>query len=243
MEKSLTEGNVFKKLLLFALPIFGANLLQAMYGTADLMIVELFTDKCEVSAVSTGTMTMQTITGIVSGLTMGCTVLLGQKIGMEDRKGAAHTVSSSAVMFAAVGAVLTVLVALLAAPIASVMNAPSEAFLQTVGYICICGIGIMCIVLFNAVSGVFRGIGDSRSPFVLMLIACVCNVIGDLLLVGGLKMGSAGAALATVAAQGISMVCALLIVRKRGLGFAYDKANLRPQNCIEPQSHIKKTSP
>lgn len=86
MEQNLTEGSVWKKLGAFALPILGANLLQAMYGTVDLMIVGLFSNSAEVSAVSTGSITMQTITGIITGLTMGCTVLLGQKSDKKMKK-------------------------------------------------------------------------------------------------------------------------------------------------------------
>ena len=87
MEHDFTSGSVWKKLLLFAVPIFGANLLQALYGTVDLFVVGLFADASAVSAVSTGSMTMQTITGIITGLTMGCTVLLGQNIGKKDEAG------------------------------------------------------------------------------------------------------------------------------------------------------------
>lgn len=86
MEHDFTSGSVWKKLLLFAVPIFGANLLQALYGTVDLFVVGLFADASAVSAVSTGSMMMQTITGIITGLTMGCTVLLGQNIGKKMRR-------------------------------------------------------------------------------------------------------------------------------------------------------------
>ncbi|MCQ2420876.1 MAG: MATE family efflux transporter [Clostridia bacterium] len=217
-----------KRLLLFALPILGANLLQALYGTADLMIVGLFTQASEVSAVSTGSMTMQTITGIVIGLTMGCTVLLGNCIGMKDYRRAGRTIGSSAVLFAVVGLIFTAAIVELAGPISSVMNAPEEAFAQTQNYIRICGMGVICIVLFNALSGVFRGLGDSKTPLILMSIACVCNIILDLLFVGGLSLGSAGAAAATVAAQGVSVISAFFMIRKKGFGFSLQKEDLRP---------------
>ena len=225
---SLTEGSVLKKLLLFARPILGANLLQALYGTVDLMIVGLFTEASEVSAVSTGSMTMQTITGIVIGLTMGCTVLLGNSIGMKDYKKASRAVGSSALLFVAVGVLLTGIIVALAGPISTVMNAPKEAFDQTKTYITICGLGVICIVIFNALSGIFRGIGDSKTPLILMAISCGCNIVGDLLLVGVFSMGSAGAAIATVAAQGISVVSAFGMIKKNGFGFETDKAYLKP---------------
>ncbi len=98
------------------------------------------------------------------------------------------------------GIILAIVVSLFAGGIASIMNAPQEAYAQTVSYIRICGVGIICIMLFNALGGMFRGIGDSKTPLLLMGIACVTNIVCDLLLVGGLKMGAAGAAVATVAA-------------------------------------------
>lgn len=117
-----------EKLLLFAVPIFGANLLQALYGTVDLFVVGLFADASAVSAVSTGSMMMQTITGIITGLTMGCTVLLGQNIGKKDEAAAERTVGSALWLFVTVGILLAVIVAVLAVGIASVINAPAEAF-------------------------------------------------------------------------------------------------------------------
>ena len=198
MEHDFTSGSVWKKLLLFAVPIFGANLLQALYGTVDLFVVGLFADASAVSAVSTGSMTMQTITGIITGLTMGCTVLLGQNIGKKDEAAAERTVGSALWLFVTVGILLAVIVAVLAVGIASVINALAEAFSQTTDYI-----GIICIVMFNAIGGMFRGLGDARTPLALMGVACVVNIAGDFALVGALKMGVAGAALATVAVQGI----------------------------------------
>lgn len=227
-EHQLTSGSVWKKLLFFALPIMGANLLQAMYGTVDLMVVGWFADASHVSAVSTGSMTMSTMTGIIAGLTMGSTVLLGQTIGMQDYRRASRAVVSSLALFVALGVVLAGLTIAGAGSISTVMNAPVEALEGTSEYIRICGAGILCIILFNAISGMFRGLGDSRTPLILMGISCVSNILGDLLLVGCFGMGSAGAAYATIAAQGLSVITAALMVRKRGLGFETIRSELRP---------------
>lgn len=223
MEHNFTKGSVWKSLLLFAIPIFGANVLQAMYGTVDLLVVGMFSDASAVSAVSTGSMTMQTITGIITGLTMGCTVLLGQNIGRENIKGATRTVASAFGLFVVLGIILAILVALFAGVISGVMNAPAEAMGQTTNYIRMCGAGIICIVLFNALGGMFRGIGDSKTPLLLMGIACIVNIVGDLILVGGCKLGALGAAMATVAAQGTSVIFAFLRIRKVGFGFTIEK--------------------
>lgn len=236
MENSLTKGSVWKKLLLFAVPIFGANLLQALYGTVDLLIVGKFADAAAVSAVSTGSMTMQTLTGVAAGLTMGCTVLIGQNIGNEDYKSAARAVASGILLFVITGLITMGLVAGFAKPIAQVMNAPAEAFAPTVSYIRTCGLGILFIVLFNAFGGMFRGVGDSKTPLLLVGIAALCNIAGDYILVGLLGLGAFGAALATVAAQAVSTVLAIVILLRRGLGFPMEPGDLRPASF-----EIKKT--
>ena len=225
MKNDLTEGNLLKKMILFALPVLGANLLQAMYGTVDLMVVGLFTTASEVSAVSTGSMSMYTITGIVAGITMGCTILLGHNIGRKDYPAAARTIKSGIFLFVVAGIIASVIMIITAPLIASVMNAPKEAYEQTVSYLRICGGGVILIILFNSLSAIFRGLGDSKTPLILMVIACVCNIAGDLLLVGVFKMGSAGAAIATVGAQGISVLAAALMVRKKGYGFPAEKGD------------------
>ena len=227
MKNDLTQGSVARKLLLFVLPIFGANLLQAMYGTVDLIVVGFFSDSSAVSAVATGSMTMQTINGVIIGLSMGCMVLLGQYIGAKNYKGATYTIASSISLFLIIGAALTVLVPACAGSLAGLMNAPVEAFGQTISYISVCGFGIIAIIFFNIISGMFRGIGDSRSPFILMLISCVVNIIGDVCLVGFCGMAATGAAIATVFAQLVSVAASLLIIRRRGLGFEIQKECFR----------------
>ena len=225
---TLTEGTVWKKLLGFALPIFGANLLQALYGTVDLLIVGRFADAAAVSAVSTGSMTILTLTGIVTGLTMGTTVLLGHNIGRKSWPGAARTVASSLVLFVVLGLLIGAATAALAVPVSKLMNAPAEALSQTASYVRICGGGILFVVLFNALSGMFRGIGDSGTPLLLVAVACVCNIFGDLLLVAVFHLEAAGAALATIAAQAVSVLCAFLLVKRRGFGFPMEKKDFRP---------------
>ena len=164
MKNDLTQGSVMKKLLLFVLPIFGANLLQAMYGTVDLIVVGFFSDASSVSAVATGSMTMQTINGVVFGLSMGSMVLLGQCIGGKDYQGATRTIASSVLLFLSIGLIMTLAVPLTAGRLAKLMNAPVEALRQTVSYIQVCGIGVLAIIFFNVISGMFRACLLYTSP-------------------------------------------------------------------------------
>ena len=120
----------------------------------------------------------------------------------------------AAVVFTILAAVLFVLLVGFARPIAVLMQAPEEAVSLTTSYVHICG--CLFIVAYNLLSAVFRGLGDSRSPLLFVLVACLVNVAGDLILVAGLHLDAAGAAIATVLAQAVSVVCALVILR----GFA-----------------------
>lgn len=222
-ENSFLEGPILPSLLKFAIPVLLALLLQALYGAVDLWAVGRFATTADISAVSTGSQTMQIVTGIVTGLSMGTTVLLGQHIGQKDDDGAARIIGTSIKLFCFLGIILSIVMLLAARPIATWMNAPEEAFLKTVHYIQICGGGSLCIVAYNLLSAIFRGMGDSKSPLIFVSIACLCNIVGDITLIDGVQMGAAGAAIATVVAQAISVLFSLLFIRKKACPFPLQK--------------------
>lgn len=226
--RTLTEGPVLSGLLTFCGPVLLALILQALYGAVDLWAVGRFGTTADISAVSTGSQTMQMVIGGITGLSMGVTVLLGRAMGRGDDDGAARAVGASLWVFGLLGAALSLVMVLAAGPIARGMNAPAEALDQTADYIRICGGGSLCIAAYNLLSAIFRGMGDARSPLVFVAIACVVNVAGDLALIRGLGLGAAGAAMATVAAQGVSVVLSLALIRRRGLPFVIRRTYLRP---------------
>ena len=229
MEKTadFTEGRILSRLLRFALPVLAALFLQAMYGAGDLMELGEFGTPTDVSAVSTGSQIMQTVTSLITGLAMGITILVGQKIGEKRPEQAGDVIGSGICLFGVLAAVLTVLMILGAGFLAGLMHAPDEAFSQTVDYIRICSAGAVFIIAYNVLGSIFRGIGDSRMPLFTVAAACVFNIGGDLLLVAGFHMGAAGAALATVAAQAASVLLSLAVIRRRTLPFTIGKKNLR----------------
>ena len=221
--QNFTSGPIISKLVKFALPVLGALILQAMYGAVDLMVVGRFADKADVSAVSTGSQLMMGLTGIITGLSMGSTVLLGQTLGAGRRDDAGRVIGGAICLFASVALFLSAVVAGLARPLCRVLQAPPEAFDQTVGYVTVCALGMIFIAGYNVLAGLFRGMGDSRTPFIAVCIACVANIFGDLMLVAGLRLGSVGAALATVLSQGFSVLICLPIIKKRGLPFPFHR--------------------
>lgn len=229
MEKgtSFTEGKILKPLILFALPVLFALFLQAMYGAVDLMIVGKFASSADVSAVSTGSQIMMTLTSLVSSFAMGTTILLGQQIGCGERKEGGKTVGTAIVMFTGIAIVMTVILVAFAPQICNIMNAPAEAFDKTVRYVRICGGGMLVIIAYNLIGCIFRGMGDSRTPLLTVAIACVCNIAGDLLLCAGLQMGTEGAAIATVFAQVVSVVVSFGVICKKELPFELKRSDVR----------------
>ncbi|MDO4294163.1 MAG: MATE family efflux transporter [Eubacteriales bacterium] len=223
----LTEGNILGTLVRFAVPVFFALLLQALYGGVDLLVVGQFGETADVSGVSTGSMLLATVTTIVTGLSMGITILVGERIGRGEPEKAGEAIGGGICLFAVCGLVLTAVLVLAANGLAGAMHAPQEAFAQTAGYIRICGAGALFIVAYNVLGAVFRGLGDSRTPLLTVAIACVVNIVGDLVLVAGFHMGAAGAALATVAAQAISVVISFLFIRKKKLPFTLSRKDVR----------------
>ena len=222
-----TQGSILKKLCRFMLPVLGALILQAAYGAVDLLVVGRFGSTSGLSAVSTGSQVLNLVTFVVTQLAMGVTVLIARYIGEKREKEIGAVLGGAAVVFTILAGCLFVLLVFLARPISVLMQAPQEALALTASYVRICGCGILFIVAYNVLSAVFRGLGDSRSPLLFVLVACLVNVAGDLVLVAGLRLDAAGAALATVLAQAVSVGCALAILRRKKLPFTFRKSDVR----------------
>lgn len=225
--KDFTEGKILPQLLSFAFPVLLALFLQAMYGAVDLLVVGQFAAAEDVSAVSTGSQIMHSITTVITGLAMGLTVLVGQRIGEKRPELAGAAIGNGICLFGAMAVALTIVMVFGSEVAATIMHAPEEAFSQTVDYIRICSAGTIFIVAYNLLGSIFRGIGDSKMPLITVAIACVINIAGDLLFVAVFHMGAAGAALATVLAQAVSVVLSLLIIKRRPLPFTFGLKDIR----------------
>ena len=221
-----TQGSILKKLTGFMLPILGALVLQTMYGAVDILVVGWFGTNEGISAVSTGSSLINMVVFVLSGLAMGVTVLMGRYIGEGNQDRLGRVIGGAVVTFLAIAALMTVALLTLAPVLAKVMNAPDEALDKTILYIRICGGGITFIIGYNLVSCILRGIGNSRLPLIFVAIACVVNIIGDLLFVAVFKWDVAGAAMATVMAQAVSLVLSLLVCKKSKLPFKVKKSDL-----------------
>ena len=210
-EISFVEGPIFQSLIRFALPVLGALILQAAYGAVDLLVVGWFGDASSISAVGTGSNFMQMVTLIITSLAMGSTVMIGQHIGEGKPDKAGKTVGTSIVLFAIIGIAMTVILELFAGPIANILQVPAESFDKT----------------YNVISSVLRGIGNANLPLLFVGIACAANIAGDLFFVGVLKLDVAGAALATVLAQLISVIASMGVLKKGNLPIEFKKEDCR----------------
>lgn len=226
-QSDFTHGRIAGKLLKFMIPVFGALVLQAMYGAVDLLVVGRFGSRAGLSGVSTGSNVLNLVTFVITALAMGVTVVIGHDLGERKPEKIGPLIGGAVLVFAGIAAALCVIMTVWAKGIASLMMAPPEALELTAQYIRICGAGIFFIVAYNVIAAIFRGLGDSKTPLIFVAIACVCNVVGDLLFVAVFHMNVAGAALATIMAQAISVVLSLVIMSKKDLPFTLKASHFR----------------
>lgn len=222
-----TQGSILKKLVAFMMPVLGALILQAAYGAVDLLVVGRFGSTSGLSAVSTGSQVLNLVTFVVVQFAMGITVLIARYLGEKKPEKIGAVIGGGAIVFTIISVVLFIVMVCFAHPISILIQAPEEAVDLTASYVRICGGGIFFIVAYNLLSAIFRGLGDSKSPLLFVLVACIVNVVGDLALVAGLHMDAAGAAIATVSAQALSVVFAVVLLIKKELPFSIARKDFR----------------
>ena len=221
-----TQGSIAKKLIQFMVPILGALVLQAMYGAVDLLVVGQFGSNEGISGVATGSNIVNLVTFVVTSLTMGVTIVISRFLGERKEERIGKVIGGAICFFAVLSAILMVLMLVFAPVFAGWLNAPKEAFAPTVTYVRICGAGILFVVAYNVISGIFRGLGNSKLPLVFVAIACVVNIVADLVFVAVLHMDVAGAALATILAQAVSVILSLAIIRRQKFPFTMTRKDV-----------------
>lgn len=203
----MSQGPVLSSLTRFAIPIMLANLLQAVYSMVDMIVVGQFTGPAGLSAVGIGGQLTTLFLAIGMGFSNSGQIVISQQVGLKSNR-----------ISRTIGTLLTteLILAIIAgfigiffhSSILRLMNTPEAAWDEAVRYLVICSSGMIFIYGYNALCAVLRGMGESRLPMIFIAIASVINVVLDLIFVGGLSMGAAGAAAATVIAQAFSFLCA-----------------------------------
>ena len=211
-----TQGSVPKQLLRFATPLFLANLLQVVYNMADMVIVGQVMGSVGLSAVSIGGDVSSFLTFVAMGFSNAGQVIISQFIGAGQRKKVGAFVGTMFTFLVGFALVLGGVCLIFREQVLTLMNTPAAAWDQALAYSTVCIAGLMFIYGYNMVSAVLRGMGDSKHPFIFITLAAVMNIILDIVLVWGLKMGAMGAAIATVFSQAFSFVCcAVFLWRSR----------------------------
>jgi len=204
-------------LLRFAFPLFLSNLLQSSYNIVDMAVVGRFVGGAGLAAVSSASRINYLITSLGFGITIGGGVLVAQYKGARDEAGMREAAGALLFVSMAVAALLTAIGLLAFKPALMAMSLPAEALPQAYGYLWITYLGTVFIFDYNAVCAIMRGLGDSKGPLACVAIASAANAALDLLLVGPLRMGTQGAALATVASQGLAFGIVYLRMRRSGI--------------------------
>lgn len=220
-ENNLSQGNVVRQLLVFSYPFLLSNLIQSFYSVADMIIVGRFSGTISMSGVNIGSQVTFLITNMVFGLSVGATVLIAQYLGAGKKTDMQETIGTLFTSLLVLAISLTVLIIAIEDPILKLIKTPAESYLEAKSYFFITMLGTIFIFGYNALSAVMRGMGDSRNPLVFVTIACITNVALDLLFVAVFKTGAAGAAIATVLSQAISMILCILYLKRNNFIFDF----------------------
>lgn len=212
----ITEGVIWKQLLAFFFPILFGTFFQQLYNTADAIIVGQFLGKEALAAVGGGTGTaINLLIGFFTGLSAGATVIISQHYGAENSERVSASIHTAIALALLGGLIISILGYAFTRPMLELIGTPKEILPLAVSYMHIYFLGGIPVVMYNMGAGIFRAMGDSRSPFYFLIASCLTNIVLDLLFVGGMGMNVEGAAIATVISQILSMVLIFVTLMRR----------------------------
>lgn len=220
----LTTGNLWKKMLVFSIPLIITNMLQAIYNIVDMVIVGAYVGSAGLAAVSIGGQVTSVVLSIVIGISNAGAVMIAQLIGAKRKDEVGHLLGTMVVAFTLIALALTVGIWIFTKPLLQALNTPEEAFLQTSFYLKICMAGTLFVYLYNLMSAILRGLGNSKTPMFLVLFSTGLNILLDWIFVGVLEFGVSGAAAATLTSQIICAVMIIFIIFGKEKLFVIDKS-------------------
>ena len=237
MVTDLTGGNVTKLLLKFAFPLFVSNALQAVYNIVDMVIVGQFIGGAGMSAVSIGGDILHLLTFVAMGFSSAGQVLIAQDVGARRMDRVQKTIGTMFTFLLGTALLMAAVSFCLRDTMLGWLNTPQESYAFTMDYTVTCMVGLVFIYGYNIVSAILRGMGDSKRPFVFIAIAAVVNTILDIVFITVFDMKVFGAALATVIAQAVSFITALVYLYRRRESFGFD---FRPESFRIERQALKK---
>lgn len=235
LKKDFTTGNIPKQLILFTLPFMASNALQVLYSTVDMIIVGKYVGTPGISAVSQSSLVLNFATMICLGFSNAGQVLVAQAIGAGKIKQQNRIIGTLFTMVTCIGLFFTLLILFFRGLIVDWMNVPPESYEMSLQYMLICGSGLIFTAGYNMVSAVLRGMGDSKRPFVFIMIASGINLVLDILFTGVFKWGVAGAAWATIIGQAVSFLFSLYFLYRNKESFGFD---FKPESLVPNRNYL-----
>lgn len=233
ISNGITEGAIFKQLLVFFFPVLLGTLFQQLYNTVDAVIVGRFVGKTALAAVGgSSAHILNLIIGFFTGVSSGAAVIISQYYGAKDDEDVSRSVHTALILAAIGGALMTVLGLLTAPLLLRILNTPQDTMADSLAYLQIIYIGMAPSMVFNMGSAILRAVGDSRRPLYFLMVCCILNIFLDLFFVLQVKMGAAGAAVATIISQFISAVLVCVHLCRCQDSYKLDIHKLRPDPRI-----------
>ncbi len=213
-ELDLTRGSIPRALTAFILPMILGSLIQQLYTTADAVIVGQFAGKAGLAAIDSVHTLFKFPINFMNGLSAGATILISQYYGAKDEEGLRCCVRTAGTLALVLGVACAAAGVVLTPWLLGIMAVPGDIYPQTLAYCRIYFAGIWAMVMYNMMAGILRAFGDSRRPLYVLILSSLLNIVGDFLLVGAFHLGVQGAAIATVAAQVISVLSVSSMIKK-----------------------------
>ena len=227
IKRDMTQGSVVKNLLLFSFPLFLSYFFQALYGSVDTLIVGQFCELADVTGVTQGSQITHILTQAISGLSTAGAIMIAQYTGGSHEQDLEETIRTLFTLFLIAAGLTTAVMLFLNRPILRLLKTPEEAVAPTLEYLWICESGLVFVFFYNCISAILQAMGDSRHPLMFVMIACGINVMLDIVLVAVFGMGAAGTAVATVIAQGVSVMLSIGFLRKNRFSFDFHLRSFR----------------
>ena len=223
----MTEGTPWKKILQFSIPMLLGNIAQQLYNTADTVIVGIYVGDNALSAVGSASPILNLLLALFVGISTGAGIVISQSFGARDREGLSKNIGNCITLTFIASAVIMLFGPVITRPMLNMLDTPASIIDWCEQYLNIYFYGILGFFMYNMLSGVLRGLGDSVSALIFLLVAAALNVVLDLVFVAGFGMGVPGVALATIIAQGISAVCCYIKLLRMGNLFDLNKEAFR----------------
>lgn len=225
--KDLTIGTPWKRIVEFAIPMLIGNIAQQFYNTADSIIVGKYVGDNALAAVGSASPILNLLMVLFVGISVGAGIMVSQYFGAKEREKLSYTIGICISLTAISSAIIMIIGPIVTRPMLHLLNTPETIFDWCADYLIIYFLGVAGLAYYNILAGVLRGLGDSLSALVFLLISTAINVVLDIIFVANFNMGVPGVALATIIAQGISAILSLFKLIKMKDNFDLNKKMLK----------------